>query len=337
MTTAYLYAVDVLPIDGDLSNGLAGSFTVAGARRVFLMTNLERAVPFASTASFWSSFLAKPSDGDLVGGLPTFQPVAGISHSGVRLNQENNSGDLTLTLPMDHAVAQLFAYDVPAAQLWLTVYVLGDEPSPVVQWVGRIDSCEVETPTARLKCSNLDAVLARPGLTRKHPRTCGHTLYGPAPGCGVLRNAFNAGAYFTYREDGFLAEVKDGGLTLVVPEAANRADGWFTEGFIAIEPDYAAAAVWNHQPRATVPHPFGPSDWAPLVGGFRRHVTSHVGQELHLSAPLLAPLSLPARVSVWAGCDMSPETCTSKFNNFSRFGGYPYIPIKNAFESGIKD
>ncbi|MNU44067.1 hypothetical protein D3C71_328720 [compost metagenome] len=335
----YLYIIDVLPLDGLLSNVLADLDSYAAQRRVHLLTNYERPIRFDRPGGYWSSFMSAPQPNSFVGAQNTFEPVPGISHGGVRLNQENNSGDLMLTLPIDHPVSQLFAYEAPAAQVWLTVLALDDrDPAPVVQWTGRVNSAEWSAPVATLKCSHLSAVLRRPGLTRTHPRTCGHTLYSPAPGCGVNRNEWrDLGGliYFAYREDGFLVEVLDGGLTLRVPEAANRTDGFFNEGFIAIVPDYSLG--WMHKPRNPTPNPVdqpGPS--AGLLGGYRRHVTSHIGDRLRLSAPLLTPMDAGAKVSVFAGCNLTAETCQSKFNNFGRFGGYPYIPLKNVFETGLK-
>ncbi|PPE69509.1 phage BR0599 family protein [Caldimonas thermodepolymerans] len=330
----YLYIVDVLPVDALLSNVLADVASYEEQRRVYLMTNFERPIRFDAPRDYWSSFLSAPQSGTVEGTDHQFDPVPGISHSGVQLNEEQSSGDLSLTLPIDHPVAQLFAYEAPAAQVWLTVLALDDaDPAPVVQWTGRVHSAEYSAPTATLKCSHLSTVLRRPGLTRKHPRSCGHTLYSPPPGCGVNRHAI-AGSYFAFREDGFLAEVLNGGLTLRVPEAANRGNGFFNEGFIAIDPDYKL--LWVHQPRAGTFIGTAPARYAGLLGGYRRHITSHTGQLLHISAPLLTPVEPGTKVTVFAGCNLTASTCKSKFNNFANFGGYPYIPIKNVFESGLK-
>jgi hypothetical protein len=336
----FLYAIDVVAVDGFLSGDLS-AVTTDGARSVYLLTNSERAVQMPSVSSFWSSFFPAPSGSDVVTGPDTrFVPTPGISHSGVSLDAENNAGEISFTLPAEHAIAQLFLYDAPAAQLWLTVYAYDDIAGvTTVQWTGQISSCAWQAPLAKLKGVPLSGLLRRQGLTRKHPRTCGHALYGPAPGCGVNRNDYSSapGGYFFFREDGFLAEVTNGGLTLVVPEAANRPAGFFDEGLIAVQPAYAGVGAYPHLPRArTDGSTLGHSGPALLIGGYRRGITRHAGAELHLSAPLLAPLVAPVRVSVFAGCDLLPATCQAKFNNFPRFGGYPYIPIKNAFESGLK-
>lgn len=40
-------------------------------------------------------------------------------------------------------------------------------------------------------------------------------------------------------------------------------------------------------------------------------------------------------VDVYAGCDHSAATCASKFDNIVNFGGFPYVPTKNPFETGL--
>lgn len=331
----YLYIFDIAARDGDFSNDNPNSTEVG--RRVFLLTNSERAVTFSASAEYWFSYRSRP---DAIPGFPgnTFFPVAGVSHSGVSLSGENNSGDISLTLPAAHEVAQLFMYDAPTAIVNLTVLAQPDAGSPSVLWAGQVDSCAFDSLLAKFKCSHASSILRRQGLTRKHPRSCGHVLYGPQPGCGVNHSQAAPFQYFSYREDGFVAEVRDGGMTLIVPEAANRAPGFFTEGFIAIAPEYGtdtAGVVTRHRPRAGFP--FASDGPLAFVGGYRRHIVSQAGSELRLSAPVLAPLTAPVRVSVFAGCNLTPEVCTAKFANFVNFGGYPYIPIKNAFESGVKN
>ena len=40
-------------------------------------------------------------------------------------------------------------------------------------------------------------------------------------------------------------------------------------------------------------------------------------------------------VDVFAGCDHTVDTCDQKFDNVINYGGWPYVPSKNPFESGI--
>lgn len=52
---------------------------------------------------------------------------------------------------------------------------------------------------------------------------------------------------------------------------------------------------------------------------------------------LLAPLQLPAGtvVQLVAGCDHSTATCAARFNNLNNYGGFPFLPNKNPFSTGV--
>ncbi len=52
---------------------------------------------------------------------------------------------------------------------------------------------------------------------------------------------------------------------------------------------------------------------------------------------LLAPLQLPAGavVQLVAGCDHSTAICASRFNNLNNYGGFPHLPNKNPFSTGV--
>ena len=79
------------------------------------------------------------------------------------------------------------------------------------------------------------------------------------------------------------------------------------------------------------------ASWA--VGGYiafgndRRMILSQSGDAVTINLPFGATPS--GSVDVQAGCDHTPATCKSKFNNIVNFGGFPYVPNINIFESGI--
>lgn len=52
---------------------------------------------------------------------------------------------------------------------------------------------------------------------------------------------------------------------------------------------------------------------------------------------LLAPLQLPGGTGVQliAGCDHSTATCAGRFNNLDNYGGFPHMPNKNPFSTGV--
>lgn len=82
-----------------------------------------------------------------------------------------------------------------------------------------------------------------------------------------------------------------------------------------------------------------PDDW--FTAGFavfRQHdyrmVINHQGNSITILLPF-ENLKPDNTIIAFAGCNRSFEQCKQKFNNTINFGGFPYIPTKNPFESGI--
>jgi uncharacterized phage protein (TIGR02218 family) len=83
-----------------------------------------------------------------------------------------------------------------------------------------------------------------------------------------------------------------------------------------------------------------PDDWYPT--GFLsrdgldfRMITEHRGDTVSILLPF-EDLKVGDRLFAYAGCDRSIQTCQKKFDNHINFGGFPYIPTKNPFETGIE-
>lgn len=367
----FLYALDYVPDEGSLERGYApasGAVDSSAGRRVYLFTNYERRIEYAAGAfngSLWPKFTSvfpeerqrdplgaalPPSDA----GKFVFHPQA-VEHTGLRLDGEQSPGATTLTLPLGHPLAQLYARDFPAGRVYLTIWSLDTPTStPRVIWVGLVDSCSVEQPVSKLECQHIRRIFERVGLTAGHPRTCPKALYSAA--CGVKRNAeqfyphptLGSYRYFKHREDGFLASVSADGMELTVLAAANRPDGFFVNGFVTIGAEYPDVAevaggtqAGRHIPRQritdgleTFPSGLPPRDG--VLGGFRRSIVGHTGTVIKLDSPVLAPLPAGSLVSLFQGCNKALDTCENSFGNVPNYGGYAFIPIKNPFESGIK-
>lgn len=335
----FLYRFEVLEYDAALTVPVPGSsLDAAGTRRqVYAHTNYERTV-FADSGALQAPMLPAAASG-----ITAFTPLA-VQHDGLRLDGEKASGQLQVTIPADHPVAQLYLFDAPGAQVWLTVAVKQDAlAEPRVRFLGRISDGNFATEGSalmcELRCSPVSEVLARNGLTRKHPRSCGHTLFD-AYGCGIARHQVE-GAYWKYREDGLEASMSADGSTLTLPAAANRPDGWFTRGIVVIGGAYESADTWTRAFVAAngIGAPALAGALAPN-GGVRRSVVAHTGSELKLDVALpegLAASLASTPVTVYVGCVKTPEVCESdKFNNYSRFGGFKTIPLKNPYETGIR-
>lgn len=365
----FLYALDYVANEGSLEFGYAqNSSTVdnSGLRVSYLFTNYEREIAFPEgdvLRAMWPNLVRRPDalrlrlpDGTPAatssGEAFRFVPMA-VEHSGLRLDGEQSPGATTLSIPLEHPLAQLYARDFPAGRVYLTIWSL-DTPSstPRVLWVGVVESCEFAQPMAKLECQHIRKLFERVGLTAGHPRTCPKVLYSSP--CGVRRDEseilpiepLGVYRYFKYREDGLLASISPDGRELTIPEAANRPDGYFANGFVILDAEYPLNST-----NGTVADNFGRfvlrsrilagqeslgSPGNAINGGYRRSIVSHVGAVLRLDAPLLVSLPAGTRATVLAGCDKALTTCETKFGNVPRYGGYPFIPLKNPFESGIR-
>lgn len=336
----FLYRFELLEYDAALQDvdGLVAQGVVTPSagigRTVYRHTNSELAVAFP-VDPLGMPFLPSFSE---AGGV-TYTPAL-IQHDGLRLDSEEQSGTLSVTLNRDHPVSQLYAYDAPGAHVWLTVALLdGVDPAPKIVWTGRVSSADFGEQMCVLKCSPVQDVLKRAGLTKRYPRTCGHQLFD-AESCGLNRNAYDhATGYFKYREDGFVSARSADGYILTVPAAANRPVGFFNDGLAVIGGTYGiptGGGPIEHYPRGPGLTPS--LQFAKLNGGVRRSIVSHSGTELELLLSLPPTgVAVGDRVTLFRGCNRTRQMCTTDFSNIRRHGGYPFIPIKNLFEVGVKD
>ena len=75
--------------------------------------------------------------------------------------------------------------------------------------------------------------------------------------------------------------------------------------------------------------------WA-TYGGDTRFITNHVGGQIDLQLPFGSDLVDGSSVDFYPGCDGSPDTCRTKYNNFSRWLGMRKIPSHNPVVWGFK-
>lgn len=70
------------------------------------------------------------------------------------------------------------------------------------------------------------------------------------------------------------------------------------------------------------------------IRGLKRMITNNTGNTIELMqrAPGIAVNDIAI---VFAGCDHTLTACTQKFGNNANFGGFPWIPQKNVFNTGF--
>jgi uncharacterized phage protein (TIGR02218 family) len=74
--------------------------------------------------------------------------------------------------------------------------------------------------------------------------------------------------------------------------------------------------------------------WIERASGERRFVLAHAGAIVTLLSPFI-DLAVGEVVTGFAGCDRTESDCLNKFNNAERFLGWPRVPTKNPFETGL--
>jgi uncharacterized phage protein (TIGR02218 family) len=163
---------------------------------------------------------------------------------------------------------------------------LGVETKFVGQW-GR--TTKVGRTSASIECQSFLFL-----LNQQMPRvllqpSCHWELYGP--GCTLNSSAFT------------FANVVGGSSTqsaITAGTTITQASGYFTQGVIKF------TSGQNVNLATTI--------------------KLHAGQLLTLLPALLFPVTVGDSFELIAGCDHTLETCVSKFNNRTNFGGAPFIP-----------
>ncbi len=91
--------------------------------------------------------------------------------------------------------------------------------------------------------------------------------------------------------------LSDNGKNLISSTFSNFSDNYFTNGYVKF-------------------------------GNTFRLIVSHSGNKITLHFPI-KELQDGDEVEVYPGCNKTPSDCKNKFNNYSNFLGFPYIPTKN--------
>jgi hypothetical protein len=73
--------------------------------------------------------------------------------------------------------------------------------------------------------------------------------------------------------------------------------------------------------------------WLQTPEGARHMIVSETGGGVELLYP--TTIEPGTEVLLTAGCDHSTATCASRFGNLDNYGGFPFIPSKNPFSTGV--
>lgn len=226
-----------------------------------------------------------------------------IKHTEVKQSNELSKNSLTVTIPIKGEFADIFVGWSPDHIVTFTLRRGHFGSSDVlVYWKGRVSSHNLKKETIELKCESIFTSMRRAGIRARFQRNCRHAVY--SKGCGLDKTDFAV--------PGALTAIA--GLTLTIPEAATKPDGWFQGGIVEF------------------------SD-----GSFRMAL-SHVGDQVRISRASRHAIEAfsdagyglsygqyygGVSVILYPGCDRTLATCKNKFNNLNNQGGFKWIPSKN--------
>jgi uncharacterized phage protein (TIGR02218 family) len=231
-------------------------------------------------------------------GVNTYEPVA-IRRSDTADGPEEREHDFTFELPSSDEVAQLFAGVLTGDRTRVTVsrYHRGDTPTPevVVIFDGYVQSARF---TDDLAVCRITARSVISSLGRQAPARTFQAMCNH-----VLYTCRVDDTDSSFRASAVSATSQVGSL-LTVSGLGAFAAGWFTGGYVE-----------------------------EIGTGIRRLILNDDGAG---GLTLLVPFAVaPTTVNVFAGCDHTGATCQSKFDNLINFGGFPFVPTKNPFSTGL--
>lgn len=246
----------------------------------------------------------------------TYVPIP-ISRTDPDLEQIQTRRNLIVKVPIDNLFAQRYVVTVPASiddfELYRRHSTDGGTPETIQFFSGRVTNVAFSDNEAQINIQNFGATLERlcPQQTSRNP--CNHILYDSH--CAVDEDQF--------RITGVVTAISSDGLTITLDTGTNTipdtslqlsaqitADAdFFNGGFIR------RGGIEHRMVRTT------------------NDLTGNVA-EFTILFPMQT-IAVGTALDLFAGCDHQLPTCTTKFTNTPKYGGFPFIPLKNPFEIGI--
>jgi hypothetical protein len=225
--------------------------------------------------------------------------------------------NLVVKVPLDNPFALRYVVTVPASIDEFALYRQHSTDTPTLETIqffsGRVTNVSFMENEAQINVLNFGSILERlvPQQTCRNP--CNHVLYDSK--CLVTDTSYAlTGTVTAISSDGLTVTLDTG--TDTVPATGNQLSAQLT------------------------------ADSAYFTGGFLRrggieHRMVRAANDLgsnEVEFTVLLPLQTIAVGTVldlFAGCDHQYPTCKTKFSNGVRYGGFPFVPLKNVFEIGV--
>jgi uncharacterized phage protein (TIGR02218 family) len=224
-----------------------------------------------------------------------------ISRSNTGASIEDVAGQVTITLPIDNEVPQLFVRNVPgkvgSVQIF-RAHINDPAEEIVVLFDGFVANVSLDGELeAKVLCNPQTKIFDRSAPRIQFMSLCGHILYDERCKVNI--------ALFTFT--GLVSALVNNVITVNGAGAVGLADH-FTGGFARF--------------------PSASTDDARLI-------LTQSGDDMTLLIPF-AENVLGQNIDLFAGCDRSLATCDSKFAAVPNYGGFPFVPRKNPFGTRLR-
>lgn len=241
----------------------------------------------------------------IVTGETTWLPAA-IEHSAIRRAAKADREDVTVTAVLAAGTpwARLFPRSL-GRPLWLEIREvdLSNLASATVVFVGRLRKHTLEGRKVTMPFASILDALTPQIPTAEISPSCNHCLYSAA--CGVSRAA--------HRVTGTISAMSGTQLTVTAAGLAGKPAHWYAGGYIDA------------------------GDMGTLETRTVRGSSAADGNDVvvHLDAAF-AFATVGSEIRIHPGCDLTPATCETKFDNFINFGGFGYVTQTNLALRGIE-
>lgn len=234
----------------------------------------------------------------VIGGV-TFEPLA-ITRSRTKNSREDRNNQLNVTVPSSNEFARFYINTVPGetATLEIMRFQALDTPTPQVITIFRGLVRSVSFSEDGL-FGNIASVPETSAISRAAPRITYQSLCNHVLFDDQCQVDPTAGFQAT------LTITAVNGAEATIPGMAAFGTGFFNGGFVEVVSQFDARQIL-----------FQTGDVAALLQPFPFNAVG-------------------IQVVVKAGCDHSQVDCNLKFSNGDRYGGFPFVPIKNIFVTGL--
>ena len=236
---------------------------------------------------------------------------------------------MQITTCKDHPIALLFTIGSPYLSVWVTIHRmhLGDGQK-VLLWQGKVRSVSWKASKGEVTISAdpVEKVISKSGLRQTFSPLCYKNLYSTR--CGV-READHT-LKFT------LTAASADGFRITSPEFATKPSQYFQLGAVYFQSSGENVMVLDHTgDTLTLKSPI-----KGLMAGVQGRAVAgcnHLWRSRASADVVLGAVATGTSLHDANLANLPDGDCQAKFNNLVNFGGFPYVPTKNPYQTNIAE